>query len=266
MLTEENLSSNWLKLKRKGKVSKPRKPKSKPATESETTEKVLNSILKDEEKLEKPKQKSPTELALWAKDQDINMEDLQKVYSVKSLTPDSRKTQLGKFLAIDCEFVGVGPEGGESSLARISVVNFYGHLVFDSFVKQREKVVDWRTWVSGVKGSDMKTAIPFKQAQEKTAELLKDRILVGHAVQHDLDALFLSHPKSLIRDTSRHLPFRKISNGKTPGLRKLAKEFLKIDIQAGEHSSVEDARATMLLYRLHKKEFEQAVRDKYGRK
>lgn len=120
---------------------------------------------------------------------------------------------------MDCEFVGVGPEGTESALARVSIVNFYGHTIYDKFVKPKEKVTDWRTWVSGVTPKHMKDAITFKEAQEQTADLLKGRILVGHAVHHDLEALFLSHPKSMTRDTSTFKPFRAISNGKTPPLR-----------------------------------------------
>lgn len=51
--------------------------------------------------------------------------------------------------------VGVGPEGVESSLARVSIVNFHGSVVLDTFVKQKEKVVDYRTWVSGVTVADL---------------------------------------------------------------------------------------------------------------
>lgn len=51
--------------------------------------------------------------------------------------------------------VGVGPEGAESSLARVSIVNFHGAVVLDTFVKQKEKVVDYRTWVSGVTIADL---------------------------------------------------------------------------------------------------------------
>ena len=58
-------------------------------------------------------------------------------------------------MAIDCEMVGVGPFGTESSLARVSIVNFYGAILQDDFVKQRERVTDYRTSVSGVRESDM---------------------------------------------------------------------------------------------------------------
>ncbi|CAI4713790.1 BGP_1a_G0048210.mRNA.1.CDS.1 [Saccharomyces cerevisiae] len=177
----------------------------------------------------------------------------------------NKSKEIGKYIAMDCEFVGVGPEGKESALARISIVNYFGHVVFDEFVKPREKVVEWRTWVSGIKPEHMKNAITFKEAQKKTADILEGRILVGHALKHDLEALMLSHPKSLLRDTSRHLPFRKLyAKGKTPSLKKLTKEVLKISIQEDEHSSVEDARATMLLYKKEKTEFEKIHRNTFN--
>ncbi|CAI4777626.1 CCQ_1a_G0047910.mRNA.1.CDS.1 [Saccharomyces cerevisiae] len=177
----------------------------------------------------------------------------------------NKSKEIGKYIAMDCEFVGVGPEGKESALARISIVNYFGHVVLDEFVKPREKVVEWRTWVSGIKPEHMKNAITFKEAQKKTADILEGRILVGHALKHDLEALMLSHPKSLLRDTSRHLPFRKLyAKGKTPSLKKLTKEVLKISIQEGEHSSVEDARATMLLYKKEKTEFEKIHRNTFN--
>ena len=51
--------------------------------------------------------------------------------------------------------VGVGIDGAESSLARVSLVNYHGAVMLDAFVRQRERVVDYRTFVSGVRESDM---------------------------------------------------------------------------------------------------------------
>lgn len=51
--------------------------------------------------------------------------------------------------------VGVGIDGAESSLARVSLVNFYGAIQLDEFVRQRERVVDYRTQFSGIRESDM---------------------------------------------------------------------------------------------------------------
>jgi hypothetical protein len=41
----------------------------------------------------------------------------------------------------------------------------------------------------------------FEAVQTQVAALLKDRILVGHAVYNDLKALLLSHPHTATRDT-----------------------------------------------------------------
>jgi RNA exonuclease 4 len=172
-----------------------------------------------------------------------------------------RQQEIGKYIAMDCEFVGVGPEGIQSELARVSIVNFHGHTIYDKFVKPREKVTDWRTFVSGIRPSDMQLAISFKQAQSEVSEILKDRVLIGHAIHHDLEALYLTHPKRAIRDTSKHTPFKqKYSKGKTPSLKKLASEILGFCIQSGEHSSVEDAKATMLIYKSDKRNFEDKIR------
>ena len=51
--------------------------------------------------------------------------------------------------------VGVGPNGSESSLARVSLVNYHGAVILDEFVRQRERVTDYRTFVSGVRETDM---------------------------------------------------------------------------------------------------------------
>ncbi|KAE8375468.1 hypothetical protein BDV26DRAFT_283457 [Aspergillus bertholletiae] len=169
----------------------------------------------------------------------------------------SPTAELGKYVAMDCEMVGVGPNpDNDSALARVSIVNFNGEQVYDSFVRPKEMVTDWRTYVSGILPKHMVEARSLEQVQKDVAEIMDGRILVGHALRNDLDALLLSHPKRDIRDTSKHPPYRKIAGGGSPRLKMLASEFLGLDIQGGAHSSVEDAKATMLLYRRDKDEFE----------
>lgn len=113
--------------------------------------------------------------------------------------------------------VGVGLEGAESSLARVSLVNFYGAEILDVFVRQRERVVDYRTQWSGIRDTDMVhgqfavmcvivgglltsvwTAKPFGEVQKQVADLLEDRILVGHAVHNDLKVWYDSVVISLL--------------------------------------------------------------------
>lgn len=176
----------------------------------------------------------------------------------------SSRATVVKYLAMDCEMVGVGPNPAQdSALARASIVNYNGEQVYDSFVRPKERVTDWRTHVSGVTSKHMVDARSLETVQADVAKLMDDNILVGHAVRNDLDALMLSHPKADIRDTSRHPPFRKVAGGSTPRLKILAAEFLGLNIQEGQHSSVEDARATMLLFRHDKAAFNREHAKKY---
>ena len=208
-------------------------------------------------------------MALWAEDNDISAKDLADAYGgdLKSTTvlgsrADningglSTDVDIGKYVAIDCEMVGVGGLEDRSVLARVSIVNFHGTQVYDSFVKPKEFVTDWRTHVSGVSAKNMATARTFEEVQKEVADILSERVLIGHAVRNDLEAVMLGHPKKDIRDTSRFSGFRKFSGGKTPSLKKLAKEVLGVEIQGGEHSSIEDARTTMLLFRREKQAFD----------
>ncbi|KAI9465673.1 ribonuclease H-like domain-containing protein [Lactarius psammicola] len=162
----------------------------------------------------------------------------------------------GQYIALDCEMVGVGPMGAESTLARVSVVNYFGAVLLDEFVRQKERVTDWRTQWSGVRAKDMINAKTFEEVQGIVAELIKDRIVVGHAIQNDLKALMLSHPRAQTRDTQHLAHKHGQSRTGRPALRNLVRDMLGATIQAGEHSSVTDARATMAIYRLHRKQWE----------
>lgn len=164
--------------------------------------------------------------------------------------------QVGKYLAIDCEMVGVGPEGAESALARVSLVNYHGQVIMDKYVRPVERIVDFRTEFSGIRPHHMKDAVPLREVQDEICALLKDKILVGHSLINDFRVLLLNHPRKLTRDTSKYRPFRALSRGKTPSLKKLAKEVLGLAIQEGEHDSVDDARVAMLLFRAHKDDWE----------
>ena len=224
-----------------------------------------------------------TSLALWAEDNEISATDLAEAYgtsrkskSILSLNdPDyasekvneglSCSAEPGKYIAVDCEMVGVGPDpDNDSALARVSIVNYHGNQLYDSFVLPKEPVTDYRTFVSGITAELLQSARTLEVVQADVAKLLAGRILIGHSVRGDLDALLLGHPKRDIRDTSRYPGFRQYSAGRTPGLKKLAKEILGVDIQGGQHSSIEDARATMLLFKREKNGFESEHAKRWG--
>ncbi|KAL1902301.1 3'-5' exonuclease [Sporothrix stenoceras] len=258
-----------------------------------------------------PKGITPS-LALWAEDHDISAEDMAQAYGLgdvgkstasvasgrvkvgaaavgdTAVAASSAETDrenagrtpnlaVGKYISLDCEMVGIGEGGHDDALARVSVVDFFGRQVYDSFVKPQagQRVTDWRTHVSGVSSRHLRTARPFEEVRTAIEDLLsgKDdvggakretRILVGHDVKHDLTVLGLGHPPRLIRDTAKFSGFKKYGHGPKPALRVLAREILGIEIQTGQHSSVEDARVTMQLFRQHKPAFDVECANKFG--
>ncbi|XP_070811611.1 RNA exonuclease 4 [Pituophis catenifer annectens] len=168
---------------------------------------------------------------------------------------------LTKAVAIDCEMVGVGPTGEDSILARVSVVNLFGKCVYDKYVKPSENVTDYRTAVSGIRPENLKAGEDFKAVQKEVADILRGRILVGHALHNDLKILLLDHPKKKIRDTQRYKPFKKQVQSLRPSLKLLCEKILNVKVQTSEHSSVQDAQAAMRLYTLVKKQWEASLKE-----
>ncbi|KAH8307094.1 hypothetical protein KR044_004695, partial [Drosophila immigrans] len=160
-----------------------------------------------------------------------------------------RKAQRNRYLAMDCEMVGVGHNGQDAMLARVSIVNKVGEVLLDKHVKPRQPVIDYRTSVSGIRPEDIEHGEDFKVVQAEVVKLLQGKVLVGHALRNDLAVLGIKHPKAHIRDTSVYKPLCKVvSNGHTPSLKRLTMAVLGQEIQTGEHNSVEDARAAMSIY------------------
>ncbi|KAJ9182949.1 hypothetical protein P3X46_006879 [Hevea brasiliensis] len=174
------------------------------------------------------------------------------------LAPTNDDFSLTDVIAIDCEMVGTG-QGNRSALGRVTLVNQWGNVMHDEFVRPIERVVDFRTKISGIRPQHLRKAKDFPTVQKKVAEMIKGRVLVGHALSNDLKALLLSHPKKDMRDTSEYQPFLK--EGRRKALRHLAAEFLGAKIQNGEHCPIEDARAAMLLYQKNKKQWEKSIKD-----
>lgn len=160
-------------------------------------------------------------------------------------------------VALDCEMVGVGPKGKISVLARVSVVDYYGNSLFDSFVHVEERVTDYRTHVSGVTEQDLKNGVDFGVVRKSVKQLLKNKIIVGHGLENDLRALKIEqdHTWFNIRDSAtQYQPYMRLDQygqWRPYRLRDLTWYHLGIVIQerGKPHDSIEDARASMALYR-----------------
>jgi hypothetical protein len=71
-------------------------------------------------------------------------------------------------VAMDCEMVGVGPEGKKSMLARVALVDGTGSTLYDRYVLPVVRVTDYRTAVSGIKPSHLRaggSAITFSEVR-----------------------------------------------------------------------------------------------------
>lgn len=218
----------------------------------------------------------PTEEDIWF--DDVDPEDIEAAIGPEAATIARR--QLGqsecdvtlvkeqafggltKALGMDCEMVGVGPTGEDSIVARVSIVNQFGKCVYDKYVKPTQQVTDYRTAVSGIRPENLKQGEQFEVVQKEVAEMLKGRILVGHALHNDLKVLFLDHPKKKIRDTQKYKPFKGQVKSGRPSLKLLAERILGIRLQQAEHCSIQDAQAAMRLYVIVKKEWERTAQDR----
>ncbi|XP_072134172.1 apoptosis-enhancing nuclease-like isoform X1 [Mobula birostris] len=183
----------------------------------------------------------------------------------------SRRMRLGGFccsatrcVAIDCEMVGTGPCGWLGEVARCSIVNYQGDVIYDKYVRPEGPITDYRTRWSGIRKQHMASALEFNVAQREIMKILKGKIVIGHALHNDFKALKYFHPRSLTRDTSK-MPILKKMAGfaekDSVSLKNLAKQLLRKSIQVGRdgHCSVEDARAAMQLYKLVEVQWEEKL-------
>lgn len=70
-------------------------------------------------------------------------------------------------VALDCEMVGTGPGGRCSELARCSVLDYHGNVLYDKYIRPRQPVTDFRTRWSGIQKHHLQNAVPFSEARRE---------------------------------------------------------------------------------------------------
>ncbi len=189
-------------------------------------------------------------------------------------------TSSPRKIAIDCEMMqsNIG-----QVLGRVSVVDYEGATIFDTFVCYPEPITITNTdkQFSGIDLNDIDPqngAQPFSEVQAHLVELLRDRIVIGHDIQKDLKVISMDLPSHIlrlqgfarrltpvtfditVRDTQKYSRYRQYANPSAhqgPSLKNLALEVLGRPIKQGRVSSVEDAIATMEVYRKAEADIEQ---------
>lgn len=62
-------------------------------------------------------------------------------------------------VAIDCEMVMCTKNGIQThELARVSIVNYNGHILMDQYVRPVKKITNYLTWVSGITEKSIRDA------------------------------------------------------------------------------------------------------------
>lgn len=182
---------------------------------------------------------------------------------------------LTKFVALDCEFIGIGKGGHNHQLARTTVVNSHCDVIYDKYIQlpSNVEVTDWRTHIHGITHWHLTHQRPnlttYERCQHDIQKLLANRILVGHSLSSDLTVLQLQHPKHLIRDTSTYQPFMiKTSENppmyRKPSLANLYKQQCQNELlhKAGTvHDSITDAKAVMRVYHTVANQWEKSIKE-----
>ncbi|KAF9455112.1 hypothetical protein P691DRAFT_691506 [Macrolepiota fuliginosa MF-IS2] len=172
------------------------------------------------------------------------------------------------YVSLSCLCVGVGPGGTTSMLARVAVVSWFGNVQFETFVSPGTHVVtDYRTSTTGITEEHITSseALSFNTVQQKVADLIKGKVLIGYSLWNDLSVLGIPHPAVDTRDVALltpKQPFRNSLKAQQPlGLPTLMWSLMNREIQQpGSYiHPVENARAAMDLYRSYNGPWELAI-------
>ncbi|EME46843.1 hypothetical protein DOTSEDRAFT_125783, partial [Dothistroma septosporum NZE10] len=183
-----------------------------------------------------------------------------------------RKDLLTKILALDAEFQFIYDESTAIHTPVIGriIVNDSGRTIWDVFVHftlltgQKIKLPPAEKSF-GVYSNDIKTengAVPIEEVGETLREIIEGRTIVGHSILSDIAAIQGSGLGDVLeyalsyRDTQKHAHCQHVLDIRQPSLRKLYEQVAGQGIQGNGHSSVEDAQATMHLYRLREPQIE----------
>ncbi|KAJ7597615.1 hypothetical protein C8J56DRAFT_771385, partial [Mycena floridula] len=134
--------------------------------------------------------------------------------------------------------------------SRVSLVDYRGTIILDTYVRPTHPVEDYRTAETGLYSGSLISAPPFEQVQQQVASLIRDKIVVGHCLWHFFSVLGLSHPALDTRDVGLFRPFRKkLKARQILSLSTLVHFFMGRKIGLDYEDSTELTRASMDLFR-----------------
>ncbi|KAF8529499.1 hypothetical protein JB92DRAFT_2696284 [Gautieria morchelliformis] len=170
----------------------------------------------------------------------------------------SCSVSVSRFVTLSTLCVGTGTGGSTNMLARVTITDFQGQTLMDTYVLPTMPVVDYRTASTGIDANALSanSACNFSKAQRYVAELIRGRIVIGYCLWSYVSfylVLGITHPAAMTRDVALFMPFR-AAIGKPKqmfGLPTLMHHLMRRQIQMGRLDSLENGRAALDLYRSH---------------
>ncbi|QSZ34646.1 hypothetical protein DSL72_007500 [Monilinia vaccinii-corymbosi] len=167
-------------------------------------------------------------------------------------TPSPSGQLKCRAVVLDCEMAGV-VGGGPGEPILLCVADYAtGAVILNRYIYPRKTINAMRSSVHGISKKTLSDALAQGEVldgwQGARSELWKyidaDTILVGHALENDLDALRIIHHRVV---DSAILSRKEVGGGRFWGLQALCSELVNLDIRKnkhGIHDCLEDVLAT----------------------
>ncbi|CRH01714.1 exoribonuclease, putative [Plasmodium relictum] len=176
-------------------------------------------------------------------------DEIQKENKDKNKNENKNKNYIGEFdldniFSIDCEMCET--INNQRELTKITVVDAYMNIIYDSYVIPDNKITNYLTLYSGINESTLENVkTKLKDVQEHLKKFLNNKsILIGHSLENDLHALKINHP--YVIDTS--IIYSNSNYFSKPSLFQLSKKYLNIIMKRENgHNSIDDAKISMFL-------------------
>ncbi|KAF8168286.1 hypothetical protein B0H34DRAFT_54432 [Crassisporium funariophilum] len=145
-------------------------------------------------------------------------------------------------------------------VARVSLVDYRGRVLLDTYVHPTHPIEDYRTPETGLNYLHLYSAPLFVGIQQRVAALIRNKILVGHRIWDFLSVLGLSHPALNTRDLALFRPLRRmLGSPSVVELATLVHLFMGRNLGLDYENSLESSRAAIDLFRSCEESFEGAV-------
>jgi hypothetical protein len=196
-------------------------------------------------RIKKPREGSANVDAFDQKEQKFELYCSLRCSIYTTLVPDPRGEHL--------------PPLTTTAAHHVTIMNWDGHILLDTRVTHRDSA----------KCKQDDDALTLEQVRSKVANLIKNKILIGHGLDVDLGALQLTHPWCDVRDAAAFEPYM-LQHGTRffpRDLMDLTRQYLRQELSLmSTLTLVDQARCALELYKLARVEWETKLREEMQHK